>query len=265
MKSLKDRIKNSLWSFIIGDAFGVPYEFLPKSRIPVKIPFTGYGTHNQPKGTWSDDTAMMLATMDSINTQGSVDVDHIRSCFENWLYNGEYMQNGEVFDIGNTTRKAIKNKEGQFELSDNGNGSLMRMLPIAIYTYFHKDNTEAIVSEVSAITHGHEIAINTCKKYVSIYHNLLEGNLPAPVDINKIDPNGYVEDSLAISIHSLLESKSYLEAMTKAVSFGGDTDTHAAITGSLIGLQHSAMRHRKFIYKSEAADRCVVSFMNQFY
>ena len=105
------KIKDGIVGFVVGDALGVPVEFESRNKLkdsPV-TEMIGYGTYHQPKGTFSDDSSMILATMDSIIKKGHIDYEDIMDCFSEWCYNGKYTPFGETFDIGITTRKAMAN------------------------------------------------------------------------------------------------------------------------------------------------------------
>lgn len=245
MKKLKDAI----YGLAVGDALGVPYEFKNRGEFYCSD-MIGYGTHNQPEGTWSDDTSMTLATCASIKNKGCIDLMDIRLQFEKWLLNKEYTPYGEVFDCGNTCYYAIKNKCGENDEWSNGNGSLMRIIPLA----FVDGVTDEDIMNVSAITHAHEISKNICVKYVKIARNILEGK-----EINKaitdctsedfvynllnlkedsIKSGGYVVDSFNSSLWCLLNTDNYVDCVLKAVNLGGDTDTTAAIAGGLAGVYY---------------------------
>ena len=121
----------------------------------------GYGTHNQPEGTWSDDTSMMIATIDSINSKNDIDLYDIALKFSSWKNRGNYTPYGETFDIGNTCARAIDNFEeahdepttcGLKDITSNGNGSLMRILPIAYYAIEKKMKDLEIIDLVRKIS-----------------------------------------------------------------------------------------------------------------
>ena len=95
-------ITDAILGQAIGDALGVPYEFRRRGTFHATT-MTGHGTHDQPAGTWSDDTSMALAICDSIRANpGRIDTDDIRQRFNDWYQYGEYTIDG-LFDIGNTT------------------------------------------------------------------------------------------------------------------------------------------------------------------
>ena len=55
------KLRQSILCFILGNALGVPVEFMPRyllAQNPVKD-LREFGTHNQPEGTWSDDSSMV--------------------------------------------------------------------------------------------------------------------------------------------------------------------------------------------------------------
>ncbi len=275
-------IKDSLYGFVIGDAIGVPIEFEDRKKLMSNLvtSMLGYGSYDVPEGTWSDDTAMTLATMDSIIKQnGNINYNDVADRFCNWLNNAEYTGTNEVFDIGITTKYALMRywsdksdatKCGGTSVSENGNGSLMRMLPIALYCYYKnlKDNEILdIVRKASSITHAHEISIMGCYIYVryiifllygkdkltaygmvkcldynifsketnDIYSRILKEDI-SKIDLSDIRSSGYVVESLETVLWIILNCNSYNESIIGAINLGGDTDTIGAITGSIAGL-----------------------------
>lgn len=270
--------------FAVGDALGVPAEF--KSREELKrYPITdmfGYGTHNMPAGTWSDDTSMTLATIDSIIEKQTIDVNDMASKFLKWFRNAEYTATNECFDIGRTTLQALAKYElkqddvvncGGSGEYDNGNGSLMRILPIAYYIYYKNiaDNQEiySIIKDVSSITHAHEISVLGCYIYVKYVIELLKGidkvqaykniqnqdySLFSDYAVSKysriinddiqnfqedsISSSGYVVSTLEAVLWLFLNAEDYNTTILKAVNLGDDTDTVGAIVGGLLGIQY---------------------------
>ena len=164
--------KSGIYGLIIGDAMGVPVEFSTREereKKPIRD-MTGYGTYNQPEGTWSDDSSMALATLASIKDKGKIDYKDIMDRFHDWCMYGEYTPFGEVFDIGIATSRAVmkySNGAGALESGgktewDNGNGSLMRILPVCLYLFEQQkslnisdDEVIDIVHNCSALTHAH--------------------------------------------------------------------------------------------------------------
>lgn len=137
------KVYDGIIGLAIGDAMGVPVEFISRQEIarnPV-VTMREYGTHHQPVGTWSDDTSLTLALMDSIVERNKIDYADIMDRFSNWLMYNDYTATGEVFDVGNSTSRAIMNygrgmnplECGGISEYENGNGSRMRILPVAFY------------------------------------------------------------------------------------------------------------------------------------
>ena len=277
------KVENGIIGFVVGDTMGVPVEFNSKEKLLLN-PVTEmleYGTHNMPKGCWSDDTSMTLATMDSIIKCKEINTNDMADRFIKWYRNGEYTATGIMFDIGTTTQQAlvkyqrginIASKCGGEREYDNGNGSLMRMLPIAYYCYLKSlEDTEIlkIVKEVSSITHRHPISILGCYIYVRLAIELLKGKelLQAYQEIKKLDysyftedtiykyerilnndiglyninevsSNGYIISTLEAVIWTLINSKSFNETIIKAINLGEDTDTVGACVGGLAGIYY---------------------------
>lgn len=265
-----------------GDALGVPVEF--KSRTEMEVfpvsGMTGYGSHNQPPGTWSDDSSMTLCLAEEL-TKG-YDLYAIGQSFRQWYYQGHWTAHGSAFDIGNTTFDALErlgvkgmapDLAGGFSEFNNGNGSLMRILPLAIYTInLPIEERYARAKEISSITHAHFRSVMSCFLYLEFAHELIKGAVAkeahssliktasnffngkdydykelgrfdrvldsqfAKESKSSIRGSGYVIHSLEASIWCLLNSEDYQEAVLKAVNLGEDTDTTGAITGGLAGL-----------------------------
>lgn len=276
-----NKITDGIMGFAVGDALGVPVEFKSRERLtknPVKD-MLEFGTHLVPKGSFSDDTSMVLATMDSIIATHEINYDDIMEKFYEWLAFGKYTSLNTVFDVGITTKNSIlKFMNGISPLScgnkdkeSNGNGSLMRMLPIAYYLY--KNNYDFvssidIINNVSSLTHSHEISCLGCKIFCDYISLLLEGidkvdALNKLIEYNysshytndsineykrilsgdifnltrdEIKSSGYIVDTLEASIWSLLNTNNFEEAVLTAVNLGGDTDTIGAITGGMSGI-----------------------------
>ncbi len=186
-----EAVKAGIFGVVVGDALGVPVEFTSRSerKADPVVDMREYGMHSQPKGTWSDDSSMMLATLDSINNNGGINYEDIMIRFRDWKINGNYTPHGRVFDIGITCARAIGlYRPGMDPLEcggtgerDNGNGSLMRIMPVSLYVgiedeywkdSFIEDAAEK-VHGVSSLTHGHPRSQIGCMIYTSICHELM--------------------------------------------------------------------------------------------
>ena len=278
-----EKIKAVMIGHAVGDALGVPVEFCSREEI-AKDPVSdmrGFGTYPVPAGAWSDDTSMSVAALDSL-ANGKVDYDEIMRNFVAWVEEGKYTPTGKSFDIGRTCLQAIRaylichstNECGQVGEYSNGNGSLMRIHPIALYT-FAKGMTLGksldIIREGSALTHAHPRSIYACGIYAMVLWEILRGADKAKVlteienaavlfdgfypeesdhfdwathkkllakSEDEISGSGYVVTSLEAALWCLLTTDSYKECVLKAVNLGEDTDTIAAIAGSLAGAMY---------------------------
>lgn len=179
----------AILGLIVGDALGVPAEF--KSRADMKdTPVTdmvGYGTHHQPVGTWSDDSSMVLATVEWLGEMkcGHPDFAFLMDKFSNWLMYGDYTPYGDTFDCGISTSRAILNYgKGMEPLQcggkaewENGNGSLMRILPAALWCSeglaTDEMNGKEFIYDLSALTHGHMRSKMGCLIYSKLIADLL--------------------------------------------------------------------------------------------
>lgn len=285
-REIRNSIEDALIGFITADALGVPVEFKSREYLkqnPVNA-MLGYGTYNQPKGTWSDDSTMTLCLAESLLDE-EFSLRKLANRFINWVDWGYWTPHGELFDIGNTTHAAVERLRtiedpklagGKHE-TENGNGSLMRILPLLFELYDIKDEIEQYksIKEISSLTHAHERSILSCFYYLT-FARFLRGHYYPPIEMYKLTNNvfkrfsdnnsinkdelnhfdrllsdsiqdldeskirssGYVIDTLEAAVWCLLTTKNYKEAVLKAVNLGEDTDTVAAITGGLAGLYY---------------------------
>lgn len=278
-----EKIKAVMIGHAVGDALGVPVEFCGRDELAMD-PVTdmrGYGTHPVPAGTWSDDTSMSIAALDSL-AQGKVDPDEIMGNFIEWVENGKYTSSGESFDIGRTCLQAIRaylichnpGECGQAGEYANGNGSLMRIHPFALYAFFKGETLDRsldIMREGCMMTHAHPRSIYACGIYAMVLWELLRGADKAKVmtelenaaelfdgiypeekdhyewifsntllskSEDEISGSGYVVHTLEAALWCLLTTNSYRECVLKAVNLGGDTDTVAAVAGGLAGAMY---------------------------
>ncbi|WP_295155118.1 ADP-ribosylglycohydrolase family protein [uncultured Brachyspira sp.] len=284
--SLINKLKSSILGLSIGDALGVPYEFISRDRMKKYPAFDmiGNGTHNKKAGTWSDDTSLTLCLLDSLNNK-EIDYNDIMNKFVLWYDYAYYTADNDTFDIGITTSEAIINYKtknidaincGMSDEMSNGNGSLMRILPLSFYIvkYFNgnlfDDNIIKILYNVSSLTHSHKRSLIACVIYTAIAINLIN-NIDIENAIKKslndsreyykneeelnyfdrifesnfknlsencIESTGYVVHTLEASIWILLNTNNYKASILKAVNLGNDTDTIEAVTGGLAGLYY---------------------------
>lgn len=242
------QVKSVIYGIAVGDALGVPFEFCERGSFKV-TEMVGYGTYYQPEGTWSDDTSMTLATLESLKKHNGVRIEDLRKQFCKWLFETEYTATGKVFDYGMTTSHALINGRGLEDVSSNGNGSLMRIAPLAFFNTSRRE-----IAEVSAITHAHPISKLACIIFIELLEGLLKGekldeflrnkDYPKPFDrlpcllslpIEAIKSTGYVVHTLEASLWCILHSTNFIEAVLLAVNLGDDTDTTGSVTGALAG------------------------------
>jgi ADP-ribosyl-[dinitrogen reductase] hydrolase len=183
--TFKDRVLGGLWGAVVGDALGVPVEFHSRAEVQ-RNPVTdlrGHGTYNQPKGTWSDDSSLLLCTIESL-LRFRFDTADMGHRFVQWSQGKLWTPWGNVFDIGSATRRALgriqqgvpAEEAGGTDENSNGNGSLMRILPIALR--FASEPTEHLLDfahRASAITHRHPRSQMACGFYCLVAAGLLRG------------------------------------------------------------------------------------------
>ena len=177
---LAEKANAGVWGFIVGDALGVPYEFNSREEMSAQpaTGMTGWGTHDQPPGTWSDDTSMMLCVLENNHAGG--DSHDLARRFLRWRDEGYHTPHGEVFDIGMTTQvglslfKKTNNIAGPLDEFSAGNGSLMRCLPYAFRDLYGHGVFDML--EENRITHRHWLCDPCCIFYTRMARALAEGD-----------------------------------------------------------------------------------------
>ncbi len=234
-------LRACVYGMAVGDALGVPYEFRPRGSFRC-TGMTGHGSHDQPAGTWSDDTSMALALCDSYRALGTVDADDVRRRFLAWYRDGAYTVDG-LFDVCGTTARALAAGHGMAGERDNGNGSLMRAAPMAFM-----DASDDDVRAVSALTHAHPTSTEACVRLVAVARALAGGAPPreavpdadavACLPGDAVRSGGFVLDTERAAYRCLLTTDSYRDCVLAAVNLGDDTDTTAAVAGALAGIAY---------------------------
>jgi ADP-ribosylglycohydrolase len=276
--SREERIRGALYGLLVGDALGVPYEFAPREQIPeqsvieLSPPKDFCRAHGGvPAGTWSDDGAQALCLLASLLHQGRFDVADFAARVVDWFDSGYMAVDAAVFDVGVQTRIALERiREGvpALEAAEdheraNGNGSLMRVLPLAL---FHTGSEAELVRDAhlqSRVTHAHPRSEVCCALYClwarfelagdeAAYENAVDslreiyvaGSPHAHELEHGVRPDrepggngsGYVVDCLHSARLAVAES-SYEAVVRRAIAFGDDTDTTAAVAGGIAGIR----------------------------
>lgn len=280
MISREDRIEGGLLGLLVGDALGVPYEFQrpedlpPRALLEFEPPPGARRSHRVPPGTWSDDGAQALALLASLLGRGRLDLDDLGRLLVAWRDDGFLAVDGDVFDVGLQTSLALRRlregvparESGPAGERDNGNGSLMRVLPLALWHRGSDSQLAADADAQSLVTHGHPRSRACCALYCLWARRTSEGRSDAwaaavaafraiypPGDplrdeaelhVRPDDPpsgrgSGYVVDCLN-SARLAVGAGPYEEAVRAAVALGGDTDTTACVAGGIAGLRDGA-------------------------
>ncbi|MBQ9085377.1 MAG: ADP-ribosylglycohydrolase family protein [Clostridia bacterium] len=225
---MKKKIRAVMLGHAVADALGVPVEFCSRAELDASPleKMEGYGTYPVPAGSWSDDTSMSIAALDSL-AGGEVDFDDIMRRFGEWYYKSDYTPTGKLFDIGGTCSRAIDRyfrenlpptECGPKEASSNGNGSLMRIHPFSLYAYargLDDGETDKLIDSASALTHGHERSRLACRIYNLILFELLDKPSKASIEAALAEAREKYKASTEIGYYERLLSPGF-EATPRA-------------------------------------------------
>lgn len=269
---LIDRAWGALLGLAAGDAVGTTLEFQTRDSYAELTDMVGGGPFQLEAGVWTDDTSMALALADSLATTIEFDPTDLMERFVRWWRLGEYSPTGDCFDIGVTTRRALANFEkdgnpyaGSRDERSAGNGSLMRLAPVAIWGV-HRD-LEAlcdVARRQSETTHAAAACLDACEAAAVVLHALirgsdLDGALAAARSLDlretiaavvggswvgkrrdQIASSGYVAHSLEAALWCVTQTGNFRDAVLLAANLGDDADTTAAITGQFAGALYGA-------------------------
>lgn len=265
--NIRDRQKGCLYGLACGDALGAAVEFKHSGEFSPVTCYRGFGPHGLSAGQWTDDTSMALALADSLG-KDRFDMKDQLSRYLDWFQNGRYSVNGHCFDIGNTCRHALYDFESDDKIFANedescsGNGSIMRLAPVAI-KYYDKAVLLDYALQSSQTTHGSKSCKSACVYLAHILGGLIRGeNLDNLLNVSddelesfgvpplyslisnirngsyksgKVKGSGWVVESLEAAIWAVWSSSSFEEAVLKAVNLGDDADTTGAVAGQIAG------------------------------
>ncbi|PLS18899.1 hypothetical protein CVD28_00420 [Bacillus sp. M6-12] len=304
-----EQVIGSLIGFTVGDALGVPLEFQSRQEAQGVSDMRGYGTHGQPKGSWSDDSSLTFCLVE--NLIEGYDIEKLKNSFCEWYYYGYWTHDGKLpFDIGQSTFKALskikagisKGETGESSEKSNGNGSLMRVMPLSFYLKhtLSPNDKFPFIEEVSGITHAHIRSKIACSFYVEFAIQLLHDIQPKEAyqktvriitdyytqqgfadeliyferilqqDISllekeDIESSGYVIHSLEATLWCFLNHSTYREVVLSAIQLGGDTDTIGALAGGLAGMYYGYSTIPSKWVRKIARKNDIVDLSNRFY
>ena len=280
----RDRLWGGIYGLLLGDAAGVPYEFTPPGvlapfadRIDM-VPPDGFSrTYGVPVGTWSDDGALALCLLESLAKRGGFDPLDQTIRMIAWLDEGHLAVDQHVFDVGNTTYQALNQARSLLDRGESpvgrglrheqsaGNGTLMRILPLALLHQGPDDDLASTAMEHSSLTHAHPLCQVCCALYCLWARHLIEGrDDPFGAAVAKVAAllrdrddatrsaldvieawshkpptgSGFVVDTLYSARHALEAGRDFKDVVRRSILLGHDTDTTAAVAGGLAGLKY---------------------------
>jgi ADP-ribosyl-[dinitrogen reductase] hydrolase len=267
---VRDRAAGALLGLAVGDALGTTLEFKLRDSYPQLTDMIGGGPFKLRPGEWTDDTAMALALADSLHGQADLDEADLMRRFVQWREQGVYSCTGHCFDIGVTTQQALSRWQrtgdpiaGSTAANTAGNGSLMRLSPVAIRFFNDRARLRDVAARQSRTTHAAPEAVDACVAYAEVLADAIEGRPRSEIMRDRVGDfagaiaaimagswrgmargggksSGYVAHALEASMWSVGRTGSYQEAVLLAANLGDDADTTAAITGQLAGAMYGA-------------------------
>jgi ADP-ribosyl-[dinitrogen reductase] hydrolase len=254
-----------------GDAVGTSVEFRSRGSFEPITDMVGGGPFRLAPGQWTDDTSMALCLAESLLTKGGFDAADQMGRYLNWWHWGYLSSTGECFDIGMTVRQALTDYQesgnpfaGSSDPQSAGNGSLMRLAPVALFYYPDTALIQSFCADSSRTTHAALEAIECCVLLGAMLKRLLDGEPKSAlvrmdgvplsqakvIDLSQgkylektraeIVGSGYCVASLEAALWCFQQTDSFESAVLEATNLGDDADTTAAITGQLAGAYYGS-------------------------
>lgn len=263
--AIRERAIGTLLGLAVGDALGTTLEFSARDSRPRLTDLEGGGPFRLQPGEWTDDTSMALALADNLLSCDRLDEHDLMTRFVSWMDEGAYSANGRCFDIGNTVRAALvrfKQTGDPIAGSDNpysaGNGSLMRLAPVAIRYWDDRDKLRDAATRQSRTTHAAPEAVDACLAFAEVLADAIAGKPRSEVlagragdwagamngimagiwrgkSRTEVQSSGYVTHSLEAALWCVGRTGNFEEAVLLAANLADDADTTAAICGQLAG------------------------------
>ena len=277
---LRRRVEGGLLGLLVGDALGVPYEFHAPEALPPADqldmpPPAGFRRAHAgvPPGTWSDDGAQALVLLDRLLANDGLDLRHFADGLLRWRHEGFHAVDGRVFDIGIQTSTALDRlragvppqEAGPVGERHNGNGALMRVLPLALWHRGDDDELVALAMRQALPTHGHAWSRVACAHYCLWARAELRDDIDSwrtaeartrallsdapwlrdavervldPANAAAARGTGFVIDTLWSAKHAVESTGDYETCVRRAIAYGHDTDTTACVAGGIAGIRH---------------------------
>ncbi len=262
-----ERFRGGLLGLACGDAVGTTVEFCPPGTFTPVTDMVGGGPFKLQPGEWTDDTSMALCLAASLIEQGGFDAADQMTKYCNWMNHGYLSHNGRCFDIGITTRQALKQFQqtgkpfsGPTHPQSAGNGCIMRLAPVPLFFYPHRDMVIEMSGHSSRTTHGAQECIEASQLLGAILFQALTGSTKEQLlfghgfsDLasetiqaiargdyrtksrDRIRGSGYVVESLEAALWCFWQTDNFKDAILLAVNLGDDADTTAAVCGQVAG------------------------------
>ena len=266
----RDRFRGCLLGLAAGDALGTTLEFRAPGTFAPIDDMVGGGPFRLQPGQWTDDTSMALCLAASLTERGEFDARDQMKRYLHWYRHGYFSSTGRCFDIGNTTAAALESFErtgdpfsGPSDPFSAGNGSLMRLAPVAMF--FADDPVRAVAraADSSRTTHGADEAVDACRYFAMLLVRALKGTpkerilaggeagmtlAPAVAEVAagsfrrreppEIVGSGSAVRSLEAALWAFRRSTDFRSGALLAVNLGDDADTTGAIYGQIAGAHY---------------------------
>jgi ADP-ribosyl-[dinitrogen reductase] hydrolase len=253
-KQIVNKAKGAFVGLAVGDALGATCEFMTPQEIKQQ-----YGVHKQiigkgwlylKAGQVTDDTEMSICIGRAIQNSRGWNLRAVAEEFADWV-------RGRPVDVGSTCARGIRSYiiNQTLEMPQSrwsaGNGALMRMLPVALFTLGNEKSLARYVVEQAHLTHNNPLSDVACIFFGRLVHGALTGATLSQLQNRTEDfvnehpefayhpypekSSAFVVDTVQTVFHFLFSTATFEDCLINTVNQGGDADTTGALAGMLAG------------------------------
>lgn len=263
-----DRARGALLGTFVGDALGMPYEGTPASEVPQRVEMEDA---RLGRGTYTDDTQMMIALAESLLEGGAIDPGRLGRAFS-IAYDPSRGYGSGTRAVLSLVRAGVPSEEAAARAFDGqgslGNGAAMRIAPVAVRFAGDAARLAAQAEASARATHAHPLGVDAARVQAAAIAAALRDEDPvaaaraaagadelrrrldAVAELLDRSPGPPAEAAVALgnssaghesvptAIYAAAAHRTFEDAVTFAVRCGGDTDTIAAMAGAISGARH---------------------------
>ncbi len=264
-----DGARGALLGTFVGDALGMPFEGAAPAEVPEPLEMVNA---RLGRGTYTDDTQMMIALAESLIEHGRVEEEHLARAFQD-AYDPDRGYGGGTRRVLELWASGMPVADAAGQLFDGqgsrGNGAAMRIAPVAVRYAGEPSRLCAEADRSARVTHAHPVGVDAAVVQAAAIGAALRGEdalevarsagrteemrdglrdvgellpaTPEPAEVAaRLGSSSDARRSVPAAVYAAVAHATFEQAVGYAVRVGGDTDTVAAMAGAIVGARDGA-------------------------